>query len=139
MIRTILHHRHLRAPAALLAAALGTLLLLACGSGGSSPTEPLAVAPPPPASAPPPTTGQSVDFQGRVTASSASGRRLELADGTVVVLRADTAFDPTGDLFASGQVAAAVAAGSRVRVEGDGVRRNDGTVRALAIKAETDA
>lgn len=138
MIRTILRHRHLRAPAALLAAALGTLLLLACGSGGSSPTEPQAVAPPPPAPATPPTTGQTVDFEGRVTASSASGRRLELAAGPVVVLRANTAFDPTGDLFGAGQIAAAVASGSIVRVEGAGVRRNDGSVRALAIKAETD-
>jgi hypothetical protein len=31
-----------------------------------------------------------------------------------------------------------VAAGARVRVEGDGVRRSDGGVRALAIKAEVD-
>jgi hypothetical protein len=112
--------------------------LMACDSDGSSPTEPQASPSPAPLPAPTPTTGQSVEFQGRVTATSSGGHRLELAGGTDVTLRADTAFDATGDLFTTRQIASAVAAGARVRVEGDGVRRSDGGVRALAIKAEVD-
>jgi hypothetical protein len=128
---------HSRALALVLACTV-TVSVVACGSGSSSPTEPQATPGPTPSPAPTPTTGQAVEFQGRVTATSTAGRRLELADGTTLILRADTVFDPTGDLFDARQIASAAAAGARVRVEGDGVRRSDGGVRALAIKAEVD-
>lgn len=125
-------------PGRLIASLLALLALTGCGSGGGTPTEPGA---PPTAEttpAPAPTTNQSVQFQGRVTASSASGRRLDLASGTVVLVRSDTVFDGAGDLFTAREIAVAMEAGRRVRVEGDGVSRSDGRIRAIGLKAETD-
>ncbi|MEZ5331940.1 MAG: hypothetical protein R2991_07765 [Thermoanaerobaculia bacterium] len=131
------HRSTFRGTAVLLTFLLPPLLFAACDGGGSSPTEPTN---PPAVTAPPPatTTARTVEFQGRVVVASTSGRRLELASGTVVSLRADTAFDATGDLLSARAIPSALAAGRVVRVEGDGVRRDDGSIRARAIKVETD-
>jgi hypothetical protein len=75
-----------------------------------------------------------------VTAVDPAAGTLTLAGGTVVEVGGLT-FDPAGDLFSLGGVAAAVSAGSAVRAEGLGSVTAAGppaVVTATSIKVEVD-
>ncbi len=80
----------------------------------------------------------TVQFEARVRAASPARELMRLAGGTTVIVNADTNWSPRGDLFDLGAVAAALASGSRVRVEGRGTSEQDGTLRALRVKVEVD-
>jgi hypothetical protein len=69
--------------------------------------------------------------------SSVDGQTLTLASGLRIVVNGQTQWNARGDLKSLDQVAAAVAAGKRTRVEGRGARQADGTLLAQTIKAET--
>ncbi len=84
-------------------------------------------------------TGE-IEFQASVTAVDPAAGTLTLAGGTVVEVGGLT-FDPAGDLFSLGSVAAAVSAGSAVRAEGLGSVTAAGppaVVTATSIKVEVD-
>ena len=89
------------------------------------------------------------EFEGIVSAFSTEGdpgvrtAEFEVSDslGTdrVVVSEAETAFDPEGDVLSFDALITALEAGvMSVRIEGDGVRQNDGSIFASELKAETD-
>lgn len=78
---------------------------------------------------------RGAEFSGVV--SSVDGQTLNLASGARVVVNGQTQWIARGDLTSLNQVAAAVAAGRRTRVEGRGTRQADGTLVAQTIKAET--
>ncbi|MEA2599301.1 MAG: hypothetical protein QOF89_293 [Acidobacteriota bacterium] len=78
---------------------------------------------------------RGAEFSGVV--SSVSGQTLNLAGGVRVVVNGQTQWNARSDLKSLDQVAAAVAAGKRTRVEGRGARQADGTLVAQSIKAET--
>jgi len=69
--------------------------------------------------------------------SSVDGQTLTLASGLRLVVNGQTQWNARGDLKSLDQVAAAVAAGKRTRVEGRGARQADGSLLAQTIKAET--
>jgi hypothetical protein len=78
---------------------------------------------------------RGAEFSGVV--SSVNGQTLNLAGGVRIVVNGQTQWNARGDLKSLDQVAAAVAAGRRTRVEGRGTRQADGTLVAQTIKAET--
>lgn len=78
---------------------------------------------------------RGAEFSGVV--SSVDGQTLNLASGARVVVNGQTVWNARGDLKSLDQVATAVAAGRRTRVEGRGPRQADGTFVAQSIKAET--
>jgi hypothetical protein len=78
---------------------------------------------------------RGAEFSGVV--SSVNGQTLSLASGARVVVNGQTQWNARGDLTSLDQVAAAVAAGRRTRVEGRGTRQADGSFLAQSIKAET--
>jgi len=78
---------------------------------------------------------RGAEFSGVV--SSVNGQTLSLASGVRVVVSGQTQWNARGDLKSLDQVAAAVTAGRRTRVEGRGARQADGSFVAQSIKAET--
>ncbi len=78
---------------------------------------------------------RGAEFSGVV--SAVDGQALVLASGARVVVNGQTQWNARGDLKSLDQVASAVAAGKRTRVEGRGTRQTDGTLVAQSIKAET--
>ena len=82
----------------------------------------------------PPQAG--AEFAGAVT--SADGGTIVLAGGLRVTVDGQTQWSARGDLFSLAEVAGSVAAGDPTRVEGRGVRQNDGSLLAQTIKAEVD-
>ena len=88
----------------------------------------------------PPQSG-SVQFEGQITAVSATASTLTLADGTVIQLGTSTTFDPEGDLLTLDATATAVTSGDVVRVEGLGTIESAGpprTITATRVKIEVD-
>lgn len=84
-------------------------------------------------------TNEPADFFGNVSSVDDLNQRLQLQNGTVVVIDGTTQFDSGGDLTSFGQISDAVRDGETVTVEGDGTRRGDGSIRAATIRAETDS
>lgn len=79
--------------------------------------------------------GGDTRFAGVVGTVDRGGRRMTLTNGVTVAVDAATRFDATGDLFTFEAVASAVEQGQRIRVDGDGMFRADGSVLAERIRA----
>jgi len=80
---------------------------------------------------------RGVEFSGVVSAVDAAAGNLILAGGKKIAVDANTQWNARGDLKSLDQVAAAVAAGKRTRIEGRGTRQAGGAILAQTIKAET--
>lgn len=81
-----------------------------------------------------PRNGQ--EFEGSV--ASVSQNTVVLANGTRVLVNAQTQWVARGDLHTLAQVSRAVSAGRPTRVEGRGTRQGNGSFVAATIKAEVD-
>lgn len=79
--------------------------------------------------------GGDTQFAGVVGTVDRGGRRMSLTNGVTVAVDNSSRFDATGDLFTFEAVASAVEQGQRIRVDGDGVFRADGSVLAERIRA----
>lgn len=79
--------------------------------------------------------GGDTRFAGVVGTVDRGGRRMSLTNGVTVAVDNTTRFDATGDLFTFEAVASAVEQGQRIRVDGEGVFRADGSVLAGRIRA----
>lgn len=81
-----------------------------------------------------------VEFEGRIASVSESAGTFTLVGGTIVQVGSAT-FDPGGDLVTIAATAAAVGAGSDVRVEGRGSVATAGppaVINATTVKVEVD-
>ena len=81
------------------------------------------------------TAGGDSRFAGIVGTVDRAGRRMTLTNGVTVAVDDTSRFDATGDLFTFEALASAVEQGQRIRVDGDGVFRADGSVLAERIRA----
>lgn len=79
--------------------------------------------------------GEDTVFAGVVGDVDRVGRRMTLTNGVVLAVDNSTRFDATGDLFTFNALATAVEQGQRVRVNGEGVFRADGSVLVERIHA----
>lgn len=79
-----------------------------------------------------------VEFEGLAATAATGSQSLTLDDGTVVVVDADTTWDPSGNLFSIAEIAAALAAAGVVEVEGEGYYQVGGAILATKIKAKLD-
>ena len=79
-----------------------------------------------------------VEFEGLAASVALASQSVTLDDGTVVVVNADTAWDPSGNLFSLAEIAAALAAAGVVEVEGEGYYQIGGSILATKIKAKLD-
>lgn len=82
--------------------------------------------------------GGNTQFAGVVATVDRPGQRMTLTNGVMVAVDASTRFDATGDLFSFAALASAVEQSQRIRVQGEGVFRADGSVLARQILAEID-
>jgi hypothetical protein len=82
----------------------------------------------------PPKAGQ--EFEGAV--ASVGQNSLTLANGTRIVVNAQTQWNARGDLRSLDQVASSVAAKRPTRAEGHGTRQADGSILASTLMVEVD-
>ncbi len=79
-----------------------------------------------------------VEFKGLAASVALGSQSLTLDDSTVIVVNADTTWDPSGNLFSLAEIATELSAAGVVEIEGEGFYQVGGSILATKIKAKLD-